>query len=86
MAKLWPFIQSLVRKWQLEGRTFTLECFLFQLTIDGLSRVLHHSNINFMVSNNILKVFCRPNSFYTMADYTEACVESQFSGVCGLGG
>ena len=23
-----------------------------------------------------------PNSFYTMAIYTEACIESQFSGVC----
>ena len=32
------------------------------------------------------KFFCRPNSFYIMAVYTEACVESQFSGVCGLEG
>ena len=38
-----------------------------------------------MVSNNIYKTFfCRPDSFYTMALYTDACVESQFTGVCGL--
>ena len=29
----------------------------------------------------VMKFFCRLNSFYTMAVYTEACVESQFSGV-----
>ena len=28
------------------------------------------------------KFFCRPNSFYTMAVYTEAYIESQFSGIC----
>ena len=30
--------------------------------------------------------FCRANSFYTMAVYTEACVESQSTGICGLKG
>ena len=30
------------------------------------------------------KFFCRPNSFHTMAVYTKACVESQFSGICSL--
>ena len=39
-----------------------------------------------MVSNSqkrlYKKFFCRPNSFYAMAVYTEACVESQFSGIC----
>ena len=24
------------------------------------------------------------NSFYTMAVYIEACIKSQFSGICGL--
>ena len=38
-----------------------------------------------MVSDNEM-FFCRPNSFYTMAAYTEACVENQFFGVCVLGG
>ena len=34
------------------------------------------------------KFFCiyRPNSFYTMAVYTEAYIESQFSGIFGLKG
>ena len=35
----------------------------------------------FMLSN---KFPCRSNSFYTMTVYTEACVESQFSGGYGL--
>ena len=39
-----------------------------------------------MVSNNIYNVFCRPDSFYTMALYIDACVESQFTGVSGLKG
>ena len=76
MAKLWPFIQSLVKKWRLEGRSFTFGRLLLELAMDGSFLLLHHSN---GVSNNILKkFFCRPNSFYTMAVYTEACVESQF--------
>ena len=37
----------------------------------------------FLVSNNIWKVFCRPNGFYTMAVYTEACVESSFLAFMG---
>ena len=53
MAKLWPFIQSLVNKWLLEGRTFTFGCFLLELVIDGYFQLLHHLNRNFMVSNNI---------------------------------
>ena len=62
MTELWPFIQSLVKKWRLEGRTFTFGRFLLELAMDGYFQLLHHSNRNFMVSNNILKV-CRPNSF-----------------------
>ena len=79
MAELWPFIQLLVKKWRLEGRNFTFGGLLLKLAMDGCFLLLHHSNGNFMVSN---KFFCRPNSFYTMAVYTEACVESQFSSIC----
>ena len=39
-----------------------------------------------MVSNKYKMFFCRPDSFYTMALYTDACVESQFTGVYGLKG
>ena len=57
MAKLWPFIQLLVKKWQLEEKTFTFGCLLLELAMDNCFRLLHHSNGNVMVSNNILKVF-----------------------------
>ena len=36
------------------------------------------------MSNNISKFPCRPNSFYTMAVYMEACIESQFLGICNF--
>ena len=29
MAELWPFIQSLVKKWKLEGRIFTFRPSVF---------------------------------------------------------
>ena len=35
-----------------------------------------------MMINNIIIVFCRPFSFHIVSVYTEACVQSQFSGVC----
>ena len=50
MAKLWPFIQSLVKKWRLEGRSFTFGRLLLELAMDGCFLLLHHSN---GVSNNI---------------------------------
>ena len=36
MVELWPFIQLLLKKWQLVGRTFTSGRFFFNLTFDGL--------------------------------------------------
>ena len=39
MAELWPFIQSLVKKWQLEGIIFALDHFLFNFMFDGLFRL-----------------------------------------------
>ena len=53
MDELWPFIQLLVKKWRLEGRTFTFGRFLLELAMDGYFQLSHHSNRNFMVSNNI---------------------------------
>ena len=53
MAELWSFIQLLVNKWRLEGRTFILGHFLFTFTFDGLFQLSHHSNRHFMVSNDI---------------------------------
>ena len=53
MAQLWSFIQSFVKKWQLEGRNFTFGGLLLELAMDGCFLLLHHSNGNFMVSNNI---------------------------------
>ena len=52
MAKLWPFIQSLVKEWRLEGRNFTFGGILLELAMDSHFLLLHHSNRNFMVSNN----------------------------------
>ena len=52
MAELWPFIKSLVKKWQLEERNFTFSGLLLKLTMDSCFLLLHHSNRNFMVSNN----------------------------------
>ena len=91
MAELWPFIQLLVKKWRLEGRTFSyLWTLLVGIDSERLRtyfRILHHSNGNFMVRIIYKKLFSRLNSyFYTMAVYTEACIESQFSGVCRLKG
>ena len=37
---------------------------------------------NLMVSNNIITVFGRLFSFRITAIYTEACIQSQFSGPC----
>ena len=34
MAELWPFIQLLVKKWQLEGRNFTFGGLLLKLAMD----------------------------------------------------
>ena len=51
MAELWPSIQSLVKKWQLEGRNFTFRGLLLKLAMDGCFLLLHHLNGNFMVSN-----------------------------------
>ena len=45
---------------------------LLELAMDGCFRLLHHSMGIFMVSNNF---FCMPNSFDTMAVYTDACIE-----------
>ena len=43
--------------------------------------------VSFPISSHIYKTFfCRPDSFYTMAVYTKASVESQLTGVCGLKG
>ena len=53
MAELWPFIQLFVKKWQLEGRNFTFGGLLLKLAMDGYFLQLNHSNINFIVSNNI---------------------------------
>ena len=53
MAVFWPFIQSLVKKWLLEGRNVTFGGLLLKLAMDGCFLLLHHSNGNFIVSNNI---------------------------------
>ena len=56
------------------------------LKMDGYTFKLYVTQRGILWWVIIYKKFpCRPNSFYTMAVYLEACIESQFSGVCIFG-
>ena len=84
IAELWPFIESPLKKWQLEGRTFIWATSRSTLRLtDCIDYDIFRTGILLCVI--IYKKFsCRPNSFYTMAVYIEACIEGQFSGICSF--
>ena len=81
-SQLWFFFYQYVKEMMKLKMISHLESICLSSRVDGWFHRWYHVNGNFMVNNIIYIGFCRPFTFYTMAVYIEACVQSHFSGCC----